>query len=131
MAPMAPPSAVFSLEGETLPPDAAAVRYEAVEAISEPFVIDIELSTRDGSFRVDDCLRTRLCLAVIDPSGGARFFDGIALAGDVELGAKADESVAFSIDHRCKLQVLAHGRHPSANSCVGGPKWRVLTSPEG
>lgn len=74
---MATPFAVFSLEGENLPPDASTARFSAVEGISELYTVTVEFTTKDTSFRVEDCLRSRLCLVVTAATGEVRFFDGI------------------------------------------------------
>jgi type VI secretion system secreted protein VgrG len=70
-------SSLLDLRGEALPSDALAIRYEAREALSQPYEVDVELSTADASFRVDACLRTRMLLQLVDAKGGVRNFDGI------------------------------------------------------
>ena len=55
---MATPLATFSLHGDKLPADADTRRYQAVEAISEPYSIEVEFTTKDTAFRVEDCLRS-------------------------------------------------------------------------
>ncbi|WP_437597166.1 hypothetical protein WMF28_31620 [Sorangium sp. So ce590] len=52
-------------------------RFEAVEAISTPYTVEERFATMDASFRVEDGLRSRLCLRVVDTSGKERLFDGI------------------------------------------------------
>jgi type VI secretion system secreted protein VgrG len=70
-------NALIDLRGEKLPADVATIRYEAREAISFPYEVDAEFSTEDAGFKVDDCLRSRLVLSLIDAAGGMRHFDGI------------------------------------------------------
>lgn len=70
-------TAIFSLEGDTLPADATTALFEARESISEPYSILVTFATRDTSFRAEDCLRTRLCLMVTSGLGLPRYFDGI------------------------------------------------------
>ena len=53
--------------------------HMAVEGISTPYAVDVRFTTVDTSFRVEDCLRSRLCLRVIDTSGGQRLFDNVFL----------------------------------------------------
>lgn len=101
---MAAPSSTFSLEGDTLPSDAAAVRFEATEAISEPYSIDVELTTTDKTFLVEDCLRTRLCLTVFDALGQPRFFDGIV--GRARLARVVADQRHFEIRLRPALAAL-------------------------
>jgi type VI secretion system secreted protein VgrG len=67
----------FTLMGDRLPVDTQTDRFEAREAISEPYDVRIELTTRDPTFRGEDLLRTRLCLTVVGPAGEERHFDGI------------------------------------------------------
>jgi type VI secretion system secreted protein VgrG len=67
----------FTLVGDKLPGDAFATRFEAYEAISDPYKITVELYTLDPSFRVNDCMRTKVCLVVADAQQRIRYFDGI------------------------------------------------------
>ena len=105
-AAMAQPHGRFSLEGETLPADAETARFEAVEAISEPYSIEVEFTTSDASFRVEDCLRTRLCLVVVSGTGHTRCYDGIVdRARFVRVVA---EKRHFEVRLRPALAALAH-----------------------
>jgi type VI secretion system secreted protein VgrG len=99
-------SATFALEGAALPPDAAAVRFDVSEAVSEPYSIDVDLTTTDRTFLVEDCLRTRLCLTVFDPQGRPRYFDGIVERA-LFLRAVGDER-HFSVRLRPALAALEH-----------------------
>lgn len=74
---MAAQNAKIDVRGDSLPGDAAAIRYEAREAVSRPYEVDVELSTEDASFRAKDCLRNRAIVTLTDDSGGMRHFDGI------------------------------------------------------
>lgn len=103
---MAEPLARFSLEGDTLPSDGVAVRFEAVEAVSEPYAIEVELVTTDASFRVEDCLRNRVCLVVSDASGGSRLFDGVV--DGARFVRVKNELRHFALRLRPALASLAH-----------------------
>src|SRR5262249_20256196 len=96
----------FALEGDKLPADAIAVRFEAVEAISEPYEILVELSTKDASFRVEECLRTRLCLVVAGAGGEARPFDGVV--DRARFVRAAGDELRFEVRLRPALAALAH-----------------------
>ncbi len=72
----------FTLVGDKLPADAFATRFEAYEAISEPYEVNVELYTLDPSFRVNDCMRTKVCLVVADAHARVRYFDGIVDRAD-------------------------------------------------
>jgi type VI secretion system secreted protein VgrG len=71
------PTAHFILHGDDLPSDARVIRYHAVERLSQPYEVLVDLSTADASYVVDACMRKRACLEVVDDSGAQRFFDGI------------------------------------------------------
>lgn len=72
----------FTLVGDKLPGDAFATRFEAVEAVSAPYEITVELFTLDPSFRVTDCMRSKVCLVVADAHQRIRYFDGIVDRAD-------------------------------------------------
>ncbi len=72
-----PASSILELRGEALPADVLAIRYEAREALSRPYEVEVEFSTTDFAFRVEDCLRTRMVLQLVDARGGVRSFDGV------------------------------------------------------
>src|SRR5262249_42523948 len=74
---MAVALASFSLAGDKVPADAVTRRFEAREAVSEPYTIDVDFVTRDPGFRVDDCLRTRMSVVVTSATGLSHYFDGI------------------------------------------------------
>ncbi|CAN93271.1 hypothetical protein sce3112 [Sorangium cellulosum So ce56] len=106
MPPMAATFATFSLEGDKLPADVAVTRFEAVEAISTPYTVEVRFATLDTSFRVEDCLRSRLCLRVVDTSGQERLYDGIVdRAGFAHI---VGESRQFDVRLRPALAALAH-----------------------
>ncbi len=67
----------FTLGGDGLPDDCSVSRFDAAEALSEPYAVTVEIATADPSFRVEDCLRGHLCLMVTDASGDERAFDGL------------------------------------------------------
>jgi len=70
-------TALLDLRGDKLPADVQVIRYEAREAVSRCFEVDVELSTTDPGYRVDPCLRTTALLTVVDGLGGERFFHGV------------------------------------------------------
>lgn len=70
-------TAFLDLRGDKLPGDVAVIRYEAHEAISRPYEIDVELSTADPGFRVEECLRSSAALLLVDGEGGERVFHGV------------------------------------------------------
>lgn len=103
---MAATFATFSLEGDNLPADIVVNRFEAVEAISTPYTVDVRFTTVDTAFRVEDCLRSRLCLRVVDTAGGQRLFDGIVdRAAFVRL---VGDGRQFDVRLRPALAALAH-----------------------
>lgn len=71
------PSATFRITGDKLPDDVSPRRFEAREAISEPYAVEVAFVTKDDAFHVEDCLRTRLCFVVTAPDGEERHFDGV------------------------------------------------------
>jgi type VI secretion system secreted protein VgrG len=68
---------VLLLEGDGLPADCTVESYQAIEAISAPFEIDVEFFTQDDSFTVDALLRKSLLLVVINEQGQTRNFHGV------------------------------------------------------
>lgn len=70
-------TARIDLRGDTLPGDVAPIRYEAREALSRPYQVDVELATQDQGFRADACLRNRVLLTLTDDRGRTRHLDGI------------------------------------------------------
>ncbi|AUX42165.1 hypothetical protein SOCE26_035920 [Sorangium cellulosum] len=109
---MPAPFATFSLVGDKLPADLSVAAFEAVEGISLPYAVEVRFSTSDPSFRVEDCLRTRLCLRVTDTSGEERFFDGLVdragfagLAGDIRHFDVRLRPALAALEHRegCRI----------------------------
>lgn len=96
----------FTLVGDKLPGDAFATRFEAYEAISEPYEIHVELYTLDASFRVTDCLRTKVCLVVADAQQRIRYFDGIV--DQAEFLHFTGQRYYFRLRLRPALAALAH-----------------------
>lgn len=103
---MASQLASFTLQGDPLPDDVLTARYEAVEAISEPYSIEVEFTTRDEGFRVEDCLRKRLCLAVTGGAGEVRLFDGVV--DQARLARVAGEERRFEVRLRPAMAALEH-----------------------
>ena len=96
----------ITLHSDSLPLDARAVSYRADEAISRPYAVDVELSTTDTSFIVDDCLQHRVLLEVTDPAGNVRHYDG--LPDQVGLVACHGEELIFRLRLRPALAALEH-----------------------
>ncbi|MFT3770333.1 MAG: type VI secretion system tip protein TssI/VgrG [Minicystis sp.] len=103
---MASPLARFTLEGDKLPGDVETDRFEAVEAISEPYTITVGFTTQSTSFRVEECLRTRLCLCVSDDEGHTRFYDGIV--DQARFVRVVKDRRHFEVRLRPTLAALAH-----------------------
>jgi type VI secretion system secreted protein VgrG len=69
-------TAYLDLRGDKLPADVAAIRYQAREAVSRPYEVEVEFSTTDPGYHVDDCLRTTALLTLVDAEAGQRVFHG-------------------------------------------------------
>ncbi|MEM1031201.1 MAG: type VI secretion system tip protein TssI/VgrG [Myxococcota bacterium] len=103
---MADATGQFLLQGGRLPPDALAVRYRAVERVSEPFLVDVDFTTAAPGFDVATLLRTQVTLRVIDATGAARSFDGVvARASFVDVTASR---LVFRVRLRPALAALTH-----------------------
>jgi type VI secretion system secreted protein VgrG len=72
-------NAIIQLGGDSIPEDALVIRYDAREAISRPFEVNVEFSMPIalGGFDVDTCLRTSAALAIVDDTGKQRVFHGM------------------------------------------------------
>jgi len=103
---MATPLSQFSLAGDLLPGDVETDRFEAVEGISEPYTVVVSFTTQSKSFRVEDCLRQRLCLCVVDAAGNTRFYDGVVDQARFVGLVKARRH--FEVRLRPALAALAH-----------------------
>lgn len=103
---MASPLARFTLEGDKVPGDAETSRFEAVEEISVPYVVEVGFTTRSTSFRVEDCLRTRMCLCVVDDAGVMRFYDGVV--DEARFVRVVKDQRHFSVRLRPALAALEH-----------------------
>ncbi len=91
---------------DVLPSDAQAHGYTAHEAVSLPYAVDVEFSTTDASFRVDDCLRHRMVLVVDDAHGNTRYYDG--LPDQVRFLAHRGDDNMFGVRLRPALAALEH-----------------------
>lgn len=96
----------FVLVGDTLPGDAVTSRFQAAEAISEPYAITVTFTTEDSAFRVESCLRNRLCLAVTNAQGEQRFFDGVV--DQARFIRSKNKEFQFEVRLRPALAALAH-----------------------
>ncbi|APR79154.1 VgrG protein [Minicystis rosea] len=103
---MASSLARFTLEGDNLPGDVETDRFEAVEAISEPYTVTVGFTTQSTSFRVEEHLRKRLCLCVSDEVGRTRFYDGIVDQARFVRVVKGRRH--FEVRLRPALAALAH-----------------------
>lgn len=105
-AAMASPLARFTLEGDKVPGDAETDHFEAVEEISEPYTVEIGFTTTSTRFRVEDTLRTRMCLTVVDDAGVMRLYDGVVDRARFVRVVK--DRRHFSVRLRPSLAALAH-----------------------
>ena len=82
------------------------IRYEAREAISRPFEIEVELSTADPGFIAATVLRKSALLTLVDAQGGQRLFHGVIdrLDFDYLTGTRFH----FKLRLRPALSALAH-----------------------
>ena len=74
---MGPTTAEFRLEGPPIPADAVVESYQALEAISRPFEVEVDFYTKDASFDAETCVKQALLLHVVDQVGQTRFFHGV------------------------------------------------------
>jgi type VI secretion system secreted protein VgrG len=103
---MATPLSRFTLDGDMLPGDVETDRFEAVEGISDPYTVVVSFTTQSESFRVEECLRHRLCLCVVDAAGNTRFYDGVVDEARFVRLVKARRQ--FEVRLRPALAALAH-----------------------
>jgi type VI secretion system secreted protein VgrG len=96
----------LTLSGDKLPRDLQVRSYRADEAISRPYAVDVEISTLDASFLIDDCLQHRALLEVEDPSGNVRHYDG--LPDRVGLVSCDGDELVFRLRLRPALAALEH-----------------------
>jgi type VI secretion system secreted protein VgrG len=96
----------FTLHGDSLPADVRVNAYRADEGVSLPYAVEIEISTSESAFRIDDCLQRRMLLEVDDAQGGVRHYDGLPDQVGF-LGYKAAE-YSFQLRLRPALAALEH-----------------------
>lgn len=94
------------IQGDVLPPDARAQGYRAHEGVSLPFVVEVQFTTSDASFRIDDCLRQRMLLEVDDTQGFVRYYDG--LPDRVRFLHHHGDDFTFEVRLRPALAALEH-----------------------
>ncbi len=70
-------STSFALLGEHLPDDALVSQFQADEALSRPFRVDVDFSTKADSFVVEDLINQRLLLKAQLSLTSKRYFDGV------------------------------------------------------
>ena len=95
---MAATFATFSLEGDKLPADVAVTRFEAVEAISTPYTVEVALrdrwTPRSGS---TTACAAGCCLRSSTPRARSGYYDGIVdRAGFAHLAGEAPTSRSAS-----------------------------------
>ena len=96
----------LTIRSDILPADARVQGYRAHEGVSLPFVIEVQFSTGDASFRVDDCLRQRMLLEVDDTQGFIRYYDG--LPDKVRFVSHQGDRSTFEVRLRPALAALEH-----------------------
>jgi type VI secretion system secreted protein VgrG len=94
------------LHGDKLPGDVQVHSFRADEGVSLPYAVDVEISTADEAFSIDDCLQHRALLEVDDAQGGVRHFDG--LPDRVSFLAHKGDSFFFHLRLRPALAALEH-----------------------
>lgn len=99
-------TAYLDLRGDKLPADLLVIRYQAREAISRPFEVEVELSTQDASFRAESCLRSSALLTLVNHSEGERCFHGVI--DRAEFAYWTGTHYHFKIRLRPALAALAH-----------------------
>ncbi|APR88050.1 Putative vgr related protein [Minicystis rosea] len=96
----------LTLHSDKLPPDVQVRSYRANEGISLPYAVDVEISTTDAGFCIDDCLQHHALLEVHDAQGSVRHFDG--LPDRVSFLAHRGDDFFFHLRLRPALAVLEH-----------------------
>jgi type VI secretion system secreted protein VgrG len=96
----------FVLLGEKAPADAQCHNYRAREAISAPYSVEVDFSTADATFRVDDLLNNRMQLAVTDGQGTLRHYDG--LPDRVGFSTFREDRFFFHLRLRPAIAALEH-----------------------
>jgi type VI secretion system secreted protein VgrG len=94
------------LHGGKIPADVQVHSFRADEGVSLPYAVDVEFSTTDAAFNIDDCLQHRALLEVNDAQGGVRHFDG--LPDRVSFLAHKGDEFFFHLRLRPALAVLEH-----------------------
>lgn len=95
----------FVLRGKKLPDHVHTVTYEAYEAISEPFSVEVEFYTLDSDFEALDALGSSMVLTVINEGGQTRYFHGIA--DRIGLSRTQGERLFFKVHLSPSLSALA------------------------
>ncbi len=106
---MAATTAQFLLHGEGLPGDALPSKFRAVEKMSTPYEVVVELTTSDASFVAESLLRKQLTLEVRDDTGAKRLFDGVVDAAELVDVVATSHHFRFRI--RPALAALAHRKN--------------------
>jgi type VI secretion system secreted protein VgrG len=96
----------LALSSDVLPSDVLAHSYRAHEGVSMPFAVEVQFSTAEASFRVDDCLQHRMSLEIDDVQASVRCYDG--LPDRVRFVARRDDRFFFEARLRPALAALEH-----------------------
>jgi len=100
---LSPQAALIKLQGEQLPADAVVLEYRTHQALSAPYQVIVEFSTKE-QFSLDDANGTQFMLSLPTPGGGAQY-----IRGDLWEGALVrviGEQFHFSLMLRPKLAWL-------------------------
>lgn len=85
-------NAIFALTGDTVPADATVTAYDAYEALSQLFTVDVEFWTADADFEIETMMRQPLLLDVVDEKAESRYFHGVVTEAEL---VDADEEDRF------------------------------------
>lgn len=97
----------LELFAEGLPADVRVVRFVAVEAVSEPFSVEVWFDTKDVSFVMEDWITVRVALTARDDGArAARVFDGVV--EEVGFDGLHGDALRFRFVLRPRLFALSH-----------------------
>jgi type VI secretion system secreted protein VgrG len=94
------------LSGERLPADASVRSFSAVEELSRPYRVRVELVTADCGLVLEGLLRSRALLSLADGAGRLRHFDGIISAAWVR--GHDGRALGFAVEFGPALDLLGH-----------------------
>ena len=100
-------NAIIDLAGDAIIDEALVIRYQAVEGISLPYHVNVELSVPVGvTFDASDTLRTPAALAIVDDGGKRRVLHGVIDRGEYLFYTGTHHH--FTVRLRPALAGLAH-----------------------